>query len=53
MLKPLSKTMAAHRSGTLACFDFNGLSIGLLEGINKIKRYTKWLMALEMLNSIL
>jgi transposase len=38
MLKQFSKTIAAHRSGILAYFDFDGLSTGPLEGINnKIK----------------
>ena len=42
ILKQFSKTMAAHRSGILACFDFNGLSTGLLKGINnKIKTLHK------------
>ena len=38
MLKQFSKTLAAHRSGILAYFDFDGLSTGPLEGTNnKIK----------------
>ena len=38
MLKQFSKTFAAHRSGILAYFDFDGLSTGPLEGTNnKIK----------------
>jgi transposase len=42
MLKQFSKTIAAHRSGILAYFDFNGLSTGPLEGINnKIKTLHK------------
>lgn len=42
MLKQFSKTLAAHRSGILAYFDFNGLSTGPLEGINnKIKTLHK------------
>ncbi|MCW5599857.1 MAG: transposase [Nitrosomonas sp.] len=55
MLKQFSKTIAAHRSGILAYFDFDGLSTGPLEGINnKIKTLHKmWLMALEMSSSSL
>ena len=42
MLKQFSKTIAAHRSGILAYFDFNGLSTGPLEGTNnKIKTLHK------------
>jgi transposase len=42
MLKQFSRTIAAHRSGILAYFDFNGLSTGPLEGINnKIKTLHK------------
>ncbi|SFM98038.1 Transposase [Nitrosomonas communis] len=42
MLKQFSKIIAAHRSGILAYFDFNGLSTGPLEGINnKIKMLHK------------
>lgn len=42
MLKQFSKTIAAHRSGILAYFDFDGLSTGPLEGINnKIKTLHK------------
>jgi transposase len=42
MLKQFSKTLAAHRSGILAYFDFNGLSTGPLEGTNnKIKTLHK------------
>ena len=42
MLKRFSKTLAAHRSGTLAYFDFDRLSTGPLEGINnKIKTLHK------------
>ena len=38
MLIKFSKTIAAHRSGILAYFDFDGLSTGPLEGTNnKIK----------------
>ncbi|MBK6959076.1 MAG: transposase, partial [Nitrosomonas sp.] len=48
MLKQFSKTIAAHRSGILAYFDFNGLSTGPLEGTNnKIKLCTKWPMVSE------
>ena len=35
MLKQFSKTLAAHRSGILAYFDFDGLSTGPLEGTNE------------------
>ncbi|MBK6958662.1 MAG: transposase [Nitrosomonas sp.] len=42
MLKQFSKTIAAHRSGILAYFDFNGLSTGPLEGTNnKIKNFAQ------------
>jgi len=42
MLKQFSKTLAAHRSGILAYFDFDGLSTGPLEGTNnKIKTLHK------------
>ncbi|MCP5245441.1 MAG: ISL3 family transposase [Burkholderiales bacterium] len=42
MLKKFSKTLAAHRSGILAYFDFDGLSTGPLEGTNnKIKTLHK------------
>lgn len=42
MLKKFSKTLAAHRSGALAYFDFEGLSTGPLEGTNnKIKTLHK------------
>ena len=42
MLKRFYKIIAAHRSGILAYFDFNGLSTGPLEGINnKIKTLHK------------
>lgn len=42
MLKQFSKTLATHRSGILAYFDFNGLSTGPLEGTNnKIKTLHK------------
>jgi transposase len=42
MHKKFSKTIAAHRSGILAYFDFNGLSTGPLEGANnKIKTLHK------------
>lgn len=42
MLKKFSKTIAAHRSGILAYFDFDGLSTGPLEGANnKIKTLHK------------
>jgi len=42
MLIKFSKTMAAHRSGILAYFDFDGLSTGPLEGTNnKIKTLHK------------
>ena len=42
MFKQFSKTIAAHRSGILAYFDFNGLSTGPLEGTNnKIKTLHK------------
>jgi len=34
MLIKFSKTIAAHRSGILAYFDFEGLSTGPLEGAN-------------------
>jgi transposase len=34
MLKQFSKTLAAHRSGILAYFDFDGLSTGPPEGAN-------------------
>ncbi|MBK6958977.1 MAG: transposase [Nitrosomonas sp.] len=49
----MSKTIAAHRSGILAYFDFNGLSTGPLEGTNnKIKLCTKWPMVSEMSSSL-
>lgn len=42
MLKQFSKTLAAHRSGILAYFDFDGISTGPLEGTNnKIKTLHK------------
>ena len=42
MLKQFSKTIAAHRSGIMAYFDFNGLSTRPLEGTNnKIKTLHK------------
>jgi len=42
MLKQFSKLLAAHRSGILAYFDFDGLSTGPLEGTNnKIKTLHK------------
>jgi transposase len=42
MLVKFSKTLAAHRSGILAYFDFDGLSTGPLEGTNnKIKTLHK------------
>ena len=42
MLIKFSKTIAAHRSGILAYFDFDGLSTGPLEGANnKIKTLHK------------
>ena len=42
MLKQFSKTLAAHRSGILAYYDFDGLSTGPLEGTNnKIKTLHK------------
>ena len=42
MLKKFSKTLAAHRSGILAYFDFDGLSTGPLESTNnKIKTLHK------------
>lgn len=42
MLIKFSKTLAAHRSGILAYFDFDGLSTGPLEGTNnKIKTLHK------------
>ncbi|MDP2225390.1 transposase [Nitrosomonas sp.] len=42
MLKQISKTIAAHRSGILAYFDFNDLSTGPFEGTNsKIKTLHK------------
>ncbi len=42
MLKQFSKTLAAHRSDTLAYFDFDGLSTEPLEGTNnKIKTLHK------------
>ena len=42
MLKQFSKTLAAHRSRIRANFDFDGLSIGPLEGTNnKIKTLRK------------
>ncbi len=42
MLIKFSKTIAAHRSGILAYFDFDGLSTGPLEGTNnKIKTLHK------------
>ncbi len=42
MLKQFSKTLAVHRSGILAYFDFDGLSTGPLEGTNnKIKTLHK------------
>ena len=42
MLKQFSKTIAAHRSGIMAYFDFNGLSTRPLEGTNnKIKTLQK------------
>jgi len=42
ILKKFSKTLASHRSGILAYYDFNGLSTGPLEGINnKIKTLHK------------
>jgi len=42
MLKQFSKTLAAHRSGILAYFDFDGLSTGPLEDTNnKIKTLHK------------
>lgn len=42
MLKQFSKTIAAHRSGILAYFDFDGLSTVPPEGINnKIKTLHK------------
>ena len=42
MLKQFSKTLAAHRSGILAYFNFDGLSTGPLEGTNnKIKTLHK------------
>jgi len=34
LLKQFSKTLAAHHSGILAYFDFDGLSTGPLEGTN-------------------
>jgi transposase len=38
LIKQFSKTLAAHRTGILAYFDFDGLSTGPLEGTNnKIK----------------
>lgn len=42
MLKQFAKTLAAHRSGILAYYDFDGLSTGPLEGTNnKIKTLHK------------
>ncbi len=42
VLKQFSKTLAAHRSGILAYFDFDGLSTGPLESTNnKIKTLHK------------
>ena len=42
MLKQFSKTLAAHQSGILVYFDFDGLSTGPLEGTNnKIKTLHK------------
>ena len=42
MLQQFSKTLAAHRLGILAYFDFDGLSTGPLEGTNnKIKTLHK------------
>ncbi len=42
MLKQFAKTLASHRSGVLAYFDFDGLSTGPLEGTNnKIKTLHK------------
>ncbi|WP_419612478.1 transposase [Thiolapillus sp.] len=42
MLQQFAKTLAAHRSGILAYYDFDGLSTGTLEGTNnKIKTLHK------------
>ena len=42
MLQKFAKTLAAHRSGILACYDCDGLSAGPLEGTNnKIKTLQK------------
>ena len=54
MLKQFAKTLAAHRSGILAYYDFDGLSTGPLEGTNnKIKTLHKilWLQRYRVLQA--